>query len=85
MKKDIHPAKHKAIFRDGNAKQDFILWTTLTSEEKEKVGKEEMFVIRLDVSSASHPFYTGKQNLIDSSGRVEKFKAKMEKAKKLAK
>ena len=80
MRKDIHPKRQKAIFRDANAKKDFILWTTATSEETEKVGKETMPVIRLDVSSASHPFCTGKQNLVDSSGRVEKFKAKMAKA-----
>jgi len=55
----------------------------MTSEEVEKVGGVDHFVIRVDVSSASHPFYTGKQNLLDTSGRVDKFKAKMERAAKL--
>ena len=41
------------------------------------------FVVRVDVSSASHPFYTGKQNILDTSGRVDKFRAKMEKAQAL--
>lgn len=82
MKKDIHPKTHKAIFRDPSAGKDFILTTTMTSDEKEKVDGVEMPVIRLDVSSASHPFFTGKQNLVDTSGRVEKFRARMAKAAK---
>lgn len=81
MKKDIHPAKHPVIFRDAGAKTDFVTLSTLTSEEKEKVNGVEHHIIRVDVSSASHPFYTGKQHLIDTSGRVEKFKAKLAKAK----
>ncbi|MDH3324620.1 MAG: type B 50S ribosomal protein L31 [Candidatus Peregrinibacteria bacterium] len=80
MKKDIHPTLHPVIFRDTGAKKDFIIWSTVTSDEKETVDGVEHFVVRLDVSSASHPFFTGKQNLVDTSGRVEKFRAKMEKA-----
>jgi len=82
MKKDIHPKQHPVIFRDAMAKKDFFMMSTMTSEEKEKHKGVEYYVIRVDVSSASHPFYTGKQNLIDTSGRVEKFKAKMAKAGK---
>lgn len=81
MKKDIHPAVHPVIFRDAGASTDFKAWSTATSEEKETVDGVEYFIIRLDVSSASHPFYTGKQHLVDTSGRVEKFKAKMAKVK----
>ena len=65
------------IFRDANAGKDFIMYASLTSEEVEKIDGVDHYVVRVDVSSASHPFYTGKQNLLDSSGRVEKFKAKM--------
>ncbi len=79
MKKDIHPQMQPVIFRDAMAKKDFIIWSTATSEEKETVDGVEYNVVRLDVSSASHPFYTGKQNLIDTSGRIDKFKAKMAK------
>jgi large subunit ribosomal protein L31 len=84
MKKDIHPDLNLVIFRDVGAKKDFVMYSTLTSEETEKVKGEEAHVIRLDVSSASHPFYTGKQNLMDRSGRVEKFKAKQAKAQQAA-
>lgn len=85
MKKDIHPKMHPVIFRDAGAKKDFKLYSTLTSDQKEKVDGVEYFVIRVDISSESHPFFTGKQNLIDTSGRVEKFKARMQKAQPKAK
>ncbi len=76
-----HPVSHPVIFRDGNAKTDFVMTSTMTSDEVEKIDGIEHYVIRVDVSSASHPFYTGKQNILDTSGRVDKFRAKIEKAK----
>ncbi len=79
MKTDTHPQSHRVIFRDANANTDFKMWSTLTSEEVEEIDGEKYYVIRLDVSSASHPFFTGKQSLVDTSGRVEKFRARMAK------
>ncbi len=76
-----HPKINPVIFRDANAGTDFIMTSTMTSEEVEKVKGVDHYVVRVDVSAASHPFYTGKQNLLDTSGRVDKFRAKMEKAK----
>ena len=73
MKKDIHPTMNPVIFRDASAKKDFFGTSVLTSEEKETVNGVEYFVIHLDVSSASHPFFTGKQNMVDTSGRVDRF------------
>lgn len=78
-----HPVTHPVIFRDANAKTDFMLYSTITSDEVEKIKGVDHYVVRVDVSSASHPFYTGKQNMLDTSGRVDKFRAKMEKAQKL--
>ncbi len=80
MKADIHPQVHPVIFRDANAGKDFFMQSTMTSEETEDHNGVTYYVIRVDVSSASHPFYTGKQSLIDTSGRVDKFRAKMERA-----
>lgn len=74
MKKDIHPTLQPVIFRDASAGKDFIAMSALTSNEVEKVNKVDHYVIQLDVSSASHPFFTGKQSLVDTSGRVERFK-----------
>ena len=76
MKKDIHLEMHPVIFRDTGAGVDFVSTSTATSKEKETIDGVEHFVILLDVSSASHPFYTGKENIVDIAGRVEKFKAR---------
>ena len=80
MKKDIHPELHPVIFRDAGAGKDFYAFSALTSEETEEHKGIKYYVIQLDVSSASHPFYTGKQKLMDTSGRVERFKRQMEQA-----
>ncbi len=82
MKKDIHPVMHPVIFRDASAGKDFIALSTATSSEVEKVDGVEYQVIQLDVSSASHPFFTGKQKLVDTSGRVERFKRQQAQAGK---
>ena len=79
MKKEIHPEVHPVIFRDTGAGVDFTGLSTASSEEKETIDGVEHFVIPIEISSASHPFYTGEENIIDSAGRVEKFKARAEK------
>jgi len=68
---------HPVIFRDGSAGKDFVVLSTLTSPEVEKIKGVEHYVVNVDISSASHPFFTGKQKLVDTSGRVEKFKKQM--------
>jgi len=84
MKSDIHPVAHPVIFRDASAGKDFMAYSTMTSEEKETIKGVEYYVIHLDVSSASHPFFTGKQNLVDTSGRVERFKRMAQKTQPAA-
>lgn len=81
MKKDIHATTHPVIFRDASAGKDFIAQSVLTSEEKTTIDGVEYYVIQLDVSSASHPFFTGKQKLLDSSGRVDRFNRMMAQTK----
>ncbi len=81
MKKDAHPKTHPVIFRDTGAKKDFIAQSTCVTTETEEIKGVKHYVVRLDVSSASHPFFTGKQNLVDTSGRVERFKKKVAEAK----
>ena len=80
MQKDIHPKTNHVIFRDVAAKTEFKAMSTVTSKETETIDGVEYFVIQLDISSASHPFFTGKQSLVDTSGRVERFKKQMAKA-----
>ena len=77
MKKDIHPDYKEVVFQDVQSDFKFLTRSTLTSKEKIKWedGKEYP-LIKLEVSSASHPFYTGKQIFVDTAGRVEKFNQK---------
>ena len=77
MKKDIHPNYRPVVFQDNSA--NFAFLTKSTVETKETItwtdGKEYPLV-RVDISSQSHPFYTGKQNIVDTAGRVDRFKRK---------
>lgn len=77
MKKDIHPNYREVIITDVSA--DFTMKTRSTMETSETIkwedGKEYPF-IKVDISSASHPFYTGTQKVLDTEGRVERFKKK---------
>lgn len=68
------------IYLDTSSGAEFFSMSTMTSEESKEVDGVSYFVIPVEVSSASHPFYTGKRTLIDSGGRVARFKAKMEAA-----
>ena len=84
MKKDIHPAEYRqVIFHDNSNNVDFLIASTIKSTEKAKWhdGKEYPLV-SVEISSSSHPFYTNQEKMMDSAGRVEKFKARQAKAKK---
>ena len=72
MKADIHPDYHPVVFVDGDA--EFVTRSTLTSDQKRDIDGVEHDVIALDISSASHPFWTGRQKILDSAGRIERFK-----------
>lgn len=77
MKKRIHPDYHPVVFKDVSA--DFAILTRSTLKSKEKIKWEdgnEYPLIKVDISSASHPFFTGKQKFVDAAGRVEKFQKK---------
>ncbi len=77
MKSDIHPDYHPAVFLDTSTGYKFLTRTTMGSSEKIKWedGKEYPLV-KVDISSASHPYFTGKMKYVDSAGRVEKFQKK---------
>ncbi len=75
MKKDIHPKNYRlAVFLDPSVDFKFLTGTVLKSTEtiKWEDGKEYP-LIKLDISSASHPFFTGKMKLLDAEGRVDRF------------
>ena len=73
MKTDIHPDYHTVVFRDLGSGETFLTRSTATSDKKIELDGVEYPVIDVEISSASHPFYTGKQRILDSAGRVEKF------------
>ena len=72
MKPDIHPEYHPAVFVDDES--EVITRSTLTTKEKRVIDGVEHNVIRVDVSAFSHPFYTGRTKVLDTEGRVERFK-----------
>lgn len=76
MKKDIHPEFRKVVIRDVSCNWELITYST--AKAKETVEKDGVTypLIKIDISSASHPFYTGQQRMIDTEGRAEKFRKK---------
>lgn len=85
MKKDIHPKDYRPVlFIDNASGTEFIIPSTVTTVEKAKAkaDKKEYPIFRVEISSATHPFYTGQEKILDSAGRVERFKARRAKAKK---
>ncbi len=76
MQDGIHPKYHPVVFVDIGAEFEFVSRSTMTSKETREIGGVEHYVIRLDISSASHPFYTGKQRFVDTAGRIDKFRSK---------
>ena len=77
MKKDTHPNYRPVVFQDISS--DFSFLTRSTIDSKETVKWEdgnEYPLVKVEVSSKSHPFYTGKQNIVDTAGRVDRFRRK---------
>lgn len=77
MKDGIHPDYHPVVFLDTSTGEKFFIRSTLSSKETIawEDGKEYPLV-KVEVSSASHPFFTGNMKLVDAAGRVEKFQKK---------
>ena len=73
MKTDIHHGYAPIVFRDLASGATFLTKSTVTSDKTIELDGVTYPVIDVEISSASHPFYTGKQRIMDSAGRVEKF------------
>ncbi|MCO4795271.1 MAG: type B 50S ribosomal protein L31 [Bacteriovoracaceae bacterium] len=79
MKQGIHPEYNEVVFQDVSTGFSFKSRSTMKASKDQTIKWEdgnEYPLIKLDVSSASHPFYTGKQKILDTEGRIEKFKKK---------
>ncbi|MEX0931421.1 MAG: type B 50S ribosomal protein L31 [Candidatus Paceibacterota bacterium] len=83
MKKEIHPKNYgPVIFKDNSSGERFLICSTVKTEQKDKwTDGKEYPLYEVEISSASHPFYTGTDKVIDTAGRVEKFKARAAAAK----
>ena len=74
MKKDIHPSDYRpVVFKDMSNEEIFISRSTINARETIEVDGVTYPLVKLEITSASHPFYTGKQTLVDTAGRVDKF------------
>ncbi len=83
MKADIHPDNYRlVIFEDNSSGERFLVGSTIeTKETAAWTDGVEYPLARVEISSASHPFYTGQEKVMDTAGRVERFKARAAKAK----
>ena len=76
MKEGIHPATYPAVFIDAGTGDEIITRSTMRSRETRDIDGVEHYIIRSDVTSFSHPFYTGRQRQVAAVGRVERFNRK---------
>ena len=83
MKPGIHPENYRLVaFKDMSNDDVFVTKSTANSKETIDVDGVEYPLIKLEISRTSHPYYTGKSKLVDTAGRIDKFKNKYEKYKK---
>ncbi|MDR1372035.1 MAG: type B 50S ribosomal protein L31 [Dysgonamonadaceae bacterium] len=74
MKQGIHPENYRpVVFKDMSNEETFITRSTITAKETIDIDGVTYPLIKVEISSSSHPFYTGKQKLVDTAGRVDKF------------
>ena len=74
MKPGIHPEYHKVLFIDSATGDEWMTRSTLTSSETREIDGEEVPVVKLEISSFSHPFWTGKMRELDADGKIDRFR-----------
>ena len=85
MRKGIHPENYRLVaFKDMSNDDVFVTKSTANTKETLEVDGVEYPLVKMEISRTSHPFYTGKSKLIDTAGRIDKFKTKYAKFKKPA-
>lgn len=83
MKKDIHPSSYRLVaFKDMSNEDVFLTKSTVETKETISIDGVEYPLVKLEISRTSHPYYTGKAKLIDTAGRIDKFKSKYAKFQK---
>jgi large subunit ribosomal protein L31 len=76
MKKEIHPKYRDVVFKDAASGTLFLTRSTIETAETVEYEGKTYPLFQVEISSASHPFYTGKQQIVDTTGRVERFRKK---------
>lgn len=76
MKKEIHPEYRDVLFHDISVDFKVVTGSTIAAKETIEHEGRTLPYVKIDISSASHPFYTGTQKILDTEGRVEKFNKK---------
>jgi len=76
MKQDIHPNYQMVVFQDTGTGAQFLAGSTIKTNKTCVVDGKTYPMVTVDISAASHPFFTGKQKIVDAAGRVEKFQRK---------
>jgi large subunit ribosomal protein L31 len=74
VKEGIHPDYHKVLFVDSATGDEWVSRSTMTSNEKREVEGEQLPVVRLEISSHSHPFWTGTMRELDADGKIDRFR-----------
>ncbi|MEO1083799.1 MAG: type B 50S ribosomal protein L31 [Acidobacteriota bacterium] len=82
MKPEIHPEYHPVLFIDTSSGDEFTSRSTVKTGETRDIDGVEHQVVRLEITSRSHPFFTGQQRFVDTAGRIEKFQRKYKRGKK---
>jgi large subunit ribosomal protein L31 len=84
MKADIHPKNYRlVIFKDNSSEERFLIGSTINTTKTDTwTDGKEYPMAQVEISSASHPFYTGQEKVMDTAGRVERFKARAARAAK---
>lgn len=83
MRKGIHPENYRIVaFKDMSNEDVFLTKSTAVTNETLEVDGVEYPLIKMEISRTSHPYYTGKSKLVDTAGRIDKFKNKYSKFKK---
>ncbi len=83
MKTDIHPKNYRpVVFQDSNDNSTILTRSTVEAEETITLDGVEYPLVKVHISSSSHPYFTGEERIVDIEGRVDKFKARAEAAQK---
>ena len=83
MKKGIHPENYRMVaFKDMSNGELYLTRSTAEAKDTIEIDGEEFPLVKVEISRTSHPFYTGKMKLVDTAGRIDKFKKKYAKFKK---